>query len=1049
MDEFPSDQEARERFTRDWDVNLAVVANAGSGKTTAISERLAHMALRPDGAEVLARTAVVTYTNKAASQIGRRARKVLLDRLKQSGQPAFEPLARLDEAFFGTIHSFCILLARRHGSSQGVHLNPTIVDEDAEDRCWEEFIEQDPMQFSSLDAGQVDAFLRHAPLDSVFGLAKQINLSEGRRIAAMDVAARPPAPGAAAREALQNAAPRRKGAGAAALERNKATALQWLDQFESGTGRLPIPVAEGAAGGIEVLYDRFFAPLRQWLARAGGVLGAELSERYRAWRLERGIQTYADQVDTALAILEDKAMLERVRQDQWRVILDEAQDTDASQFSVLVEITRPPGSQKGTWPGGGGAGPIAGHFCMVGDAQQGIYSSRADIRNFQRHAGAFELGDCGERLTFGVTFRAPRSVVALLNGTLPAAFGRDRAYNFGVEPEPGAPEPFRQVDYEPLVAGPSNLEGGVWLLPIPPAGIAKGKGEGNRRLEHEAREIAKLLKAGGPQSVGARHWGDVCILAPRNKWLPIVRGEFERQGLKTALQMKRNRNGDNPVYAWLCGLLAVACDPENTFEWVGVLREVFAISDAAIADAIDREDSLRWDEPENYAAPVRDALEVVRPLIYRVDPSSGGESLGKFAADLVQACGLEAKALAADPEGGLSDELARVLAQADELGTSGAGPREWYRFLVDSLDELRASGRPAPGAINLITSHSAKGLEWPVVIPVGLWRKLKRREHSGLRIVSGKGGVQRVVFDNADLGAEAKESMEREWRREQVRLLYVVLTRAKSSLVVPWSQDDRAETDSLAFFWGFDPKALPALPPSPAPTREGSEPEPGQGSAPVGGTSPLASAAAPAFPERVLPHRLDSHEDLARASRHEASSEDANPARDGPDPIDYGLWWHEMLEFLPWRGDAAAVAAHGEGALERAQDKGFRERGSAEWERLLASRPWELMRSPRWTALAEVGIFAPLDPGHWIDGVIDLVLHDPAAGEVWIVDWKTNHRQAGEGDSELLARLGAEYSGQLGAYGACARGFFPTCSVRLWVYSTAAGDWTEVPLAPS
>jgi len=100
-------------------------------------------------------------------------------------------------------------------------------------------------------------------------------------------------------------------------------------------------------------------------------------------------------------------------------------------------------------------------------------------------------------------------------------------------------------------------------------------------------------------------------------------------------------------------------------------------------------------------------------------------------------------------------------------------------------------------------------------------------------IVSGKGGVQRVVFDNADLGAEAKESMEREWRREQVRLLYVVLTRAKSSLVVPWSQDDRAETDSLAYFWGFDPKALPALPPSPAPTREGSEPEPGQGSAPV------------------------------------------------------------------------------------------------------------------------------------------------------------------------------------------------------------------------
>ena len=43
------DQAARDRFRDDWDANLAVSANAGSGKTTAISERLAAMALAPDG----------------------------------------------------------------------------------------------------------------------------------------------------------------------------------------------------------------------------------------------------------------------------------------------------------------------------------------------------------------------------------------------------------------------------------------------------------------------------------------------------------------------------------------------------------------------------------------------------------------------------------------------------------------------------------------------------------------------------------------------------------------------------------------------------------------------------------------------------------------------------------------------------------------------------------------------------------------------------------------------------------------------------------------
>jgi len=143
------------------------------------------------------------------------------------------------------------------------------------------------------------------------------------------------------------------------------------------------------------------------------VLAAELSLRYRSWRFDRGIQTYADQIETALAVLGDTPMLERIRAEGWRVILDEAQDTDPKQFSVLVEIARPQGAPLRTWPWKGGVGPRPGHFCMVGDAQQGIYSTRVDIRNFQDHVAAFEAGNGGERLTFGVTFRAPRRVVRL------------------------------------------------------------------------------------------------------------------------------------------------------------------------------------------------------------------------------------------------------------------------------------------------------------------------------------------------------------------------------------------------------------------------------------------------------------------------------------------------------------------------------------------------------------------------------------------------------------------------------------------------------------
>ena len=160
MSEVLIDQPARDRFRDEWDRNFAVSANAGSGKTTAISERLAALALAPDGSALLARTAVVTFTRKAAAQIGQRARQVLLRRLGETGRTDATPLDYLERAFFGTIHSFCLKLAQTYGQTLGINLNPTVIT-DSDDALWEEFLEQYVMRFSTLTPGQVDAVLRN------------------------------------------------------------------------------------------------------------------------------------------------------------------------------------------------------------------------------------------------------------------------------------------------------------------------------------------------------------------------------------------------------------------------------------------------------------------------------------------------------------------------------------------------------------------------------------------------------------------------------------------------------------------------------------------------------------------------------------------------------------------------------------------------------------------------------------------------------------------------------------------------------------------------
>jgi len=1045
------DQLARDRFRDEWDRNFAVSANAGSGKTTAISERLAAMALAPGGAERLKRTAVVTFTRKAASQIGQRARAVLLKKVMAAGGRDLAALDQLERAFFGTIHSFCLKLAQTYGQTLGINLNPAVVAEDDE-ALWEEFLEQDEMRFTTLGEAEMRAFLRHMPLEEIFSLARQLNAADAELLRARRPKGPPPAPGEAV--LAQILATGAKGRGAANIETSKRRAQSWMEAYATGRGFLPLYEPAGSAKAMTELAQEWMAPLKRWLAASAAALAAELAERYRAWRFERGVQTYGDQIDAAMAVLRDEATLDRIRAEGWRIILDEAQDTDPQQFAVLVEVARAPGEPRGTWPGGGGAGPRPGHFCLVGDGQQAIYGSRADIGNFRRHLDAFARGDGGEKLDFSVTFRAPHAVIDLLNATLSAAFGEDRPHNLGLAPEPGAPAPYLQIPYNPLAPGPGNTGGRVARLPLdPPASEPEGGVKG--WLGEEARQTARWLRSHGPAGVGAANWGEVCVLAPRNEWLIAIRKELEAAGLKVALQMRKNRNGDQPAYAWMAGMLAVCCDSENRFEWAGVLREVFAVGDGLMAEELRRHGAFRWEEPEVHAAPLRAALEALRPWILRVNDE--GVALGDFALGLAEAGGLRAKARRLDPGGAVAGELERLLAQAAELGIGGAGPRAWLAELLSHLEDGRPAGKPADDAINLLTSHSAKGLEWPVILAMGLWRGIGKAPEAGLKLLRDAAEGPRVYFDGVSVPQETKDARENERWRELARLLYVTLTRPRRVLILPWAEGwggRQREAPGFAELWGSDwAGRVPVLEhvvgiDSPAgPGADPAEEEAVSGGHERGGAEDAARSGrpAPALPMRVLPHQLAHAPDLARSARHESVLDEPTPVRAASEEaVDYGLWWHETLEFFPWAASTGELAAYEERRLAAARGAGFGARAEAEWRAWLRSEARRELASARWSREAELGVFAPLESGAWMDGVMDLVLHDAAANEVWVVDWKTNRRRRGESDEALLTRLRAEYAPQLAAYVVSLRGAFAGARVRAWLYATAAAEWTEV-----
>jgi ATP-dependent exoDNAse (exonuclease V) beta subunit len=147
------------------------------------------------------------------------------------------------------------------------------------------------------------------------------------------------------------------------------------------------------------------------------------------------------------------------------------------------------------------------------------------------------------------------------------------------------------------------------------------------------------------------------------------------------------------------------------------------------------------------------------------------------------------------------------------------------------------------------------------------------------------------------------------------------------------------------------------------------------------------------------------------------------------------------MEFMPWRDESGRRLEYLERALASAGAKGFAEQARAELALLQGSEAMRFLAEARWQLLAEVSLLAEISPGAWVDGVVDLLLHDPGR-EIVVVDWKTNRLLEGETSHALLERLRREYLPQLDAYRNGLRQLFPDTPIRVAIYAAAAGEWT-------
>jgi ATP-dependent exoDNAse (exonuclease V) beta subunit len=1020
----PSDQAARDRFVQTLDRNFSVVAAAGSGKTRAVTDRIAQIGQAPDAVRMLPRLVVLTFANRAADEMQQRAREQIL-----LGKPRPEILTAFNRAWFGTIHAFCLKLLNDYGHYLGLPAPLELITDD--DDLWNEFVQQQTHVGRSLSAENRGMLLRLASMRHIMELGRQ----------AGSALLRPGEPCPCPEIELEEVYRAARAARKSDTIGNSIAQLQaWDEGYREGTGFLRWPICSTTAQGIDKIWEQAFIPLRRWVNQTAICVAAEVQRDYRNFRLERGVVTYADQIALADELLQHPEAARRIRQLDPIVILDEAQDTDPAQFSVLLEMTRPP-EATGRWLETKTDPPRPGSFSMVGDFQQSIYHDRADLAHYQRVHDALVAAEAGEAVTFSVTFRLDQRQLDFVNAT----FGEILHGGGG------------QVKFVELQPRPKVLPGQVIRLSLS-AELLKGKEKLKDRqvARIEADELARWLKEQGPEKLRARNWREVAILCPRRDWLRTTAIALRKIGLPVEVQSESDLQADSPAYAWLTALCTIMVEPRNHYEIVGVLREVYGVSDHDLAVFSEGRGDRFQIETSRAAAGIVSSqiaeLTEIRMALLEMPLFAAVEQL-------IARTALRARLASLPPED-FKDPLAdldNLVTLAAESAASGATLADFAERLRSEMERQRPARLSDKDAIQLITAQKAKGSEWDAVIVPFLSRRItgfSPRYPSIIR-VPGKDEII-AALHKEDREEEIKEATKILRRQETERLLYVALTRARHTLVLALDRNlfspvhDRLAVDSqLKYLRGDKAEtscvvldALATNADACADTLRAAAKTIDASQAPPFAVTPfdpavLARAGARAS-DFIRKQNPSGYEELPEPPPGSAFRRTTLPARSMADNAAtlYGSWWHTLFQHFPWRSRPQEWQTAFAAVQSSSPDP---DRSAREWKlfakALPASTLAEYLARPAIVTHTELPFLWRMNGRSCVEGVIDLLLVDPAADRALLVDWKTNRITPAE--AEILQQ---RYRPQIAAYWKAVREI-TGYEVEAGIFATATGEF--------
>jgi len=490
--------------------------------------------------------------------------------------------------------------------------------------------------------------------------------------------------------------------------------------------------------------------------------------RMAAIKRERGLVGFDDLVERVHAALSssDGARLARdLRRACPAALVDEFQDTDAKQWDVFRRIYVQADED---------ARPA---LFLIGDPKQAIYRFRGgDVHTYHAAAGSAESTQ-----TLTQNFRSrPRMIEAVAavfaeGGEFPFADGETRYPHVA----PGGKVADADLG-DGKRAAPAlhllNLSRGD--MDGPDGATLKADAARTRAARAAASEIQALLDdrplyVKRKDEMARVEPGDIAVLVNRNDEAARMQRELALRGIAsvTALRESVFSTTEATEILWILQAL-LALGDEGRLR--AALATVLIGVDAAAIDALSRDEAAHraWlDDFQAWRQRWLDfgALSVVRELVARAAPrllklADGERRLGNYlqVAEEVQAARSHVLGGA-----GEADWLARRIAEADDL---------------DEAQQLRLESDAK--RVRIMTLHKAKGLEFDLVFLPFAGLATAEAPWSGLRLVADRVDGRRVLRARIDgleddaYAAAAKREKE-ELLAEQLRLLYVGLTRAR------------------------------------------------------------------------------------------------------------------------------------------------------------------------------------------------------------------------------------------------------------------------------